>query len=142
MLGMFKKKKFVSLIAALCMFGASLPAARASAYGALSLTDSYKATYTASSGIFTCAASPTDFWQFFGSSTKTIRILKIYYENMNTSSASVYFDNIYLIRRSTANSGASVSDTVVPLDSNNPAATGSPGHYTANPTVGTTAGTI
>jgi hypothetical protein len=51
--------------------------------------------------------------------------------------------NILLVKRSTANTaGTSTTLTAVPLDSLNSAATATVRSYTANPTLGTTVGTI
>lgn len=104
------------------------------------ITDNKETAYCGSTPVFTTAASATDIFNFKGSSTKTVYIRKIHWKQSNIGSAS---HNIYLIKRSTANSGGTSSAiTAVPLDSNFSSATASGVYYTANPTTGTSVGTI
>lgn len=101
-----------------------------------------KATYGASSGYTTLAASATDFFTIYGSGTKIIKILKIYVRNASTGTTGTT-DRISLIKRSTApSSGTATTMTNVPLDSGNAAGTATVKIWTANPTVGTAVGTI
>lgn len=98
-------------------------------------------TYMAATATFTPAASPTDVFNITGSSTKTVKVLRIIVCGTQTTTGNV--GTISVIKRSTANSGGTaVSATAVPTDSNFGAATASVRHYTANPTVGTAVGTV
>lgn len=100
-----------------------------------------KATFAVSTGLFTPAVSATDVWQLYAGSNKIVKVLRITYVDTETGSTAV-FNNISLIKRSTANSiGTPVTNTIVPLDSTYTADAVSK-HYTANPTLGTTVGTI
>lgn len=100
-----------------------------------------KQSYSASTATFTPAATTTDFCRITGSATKTIRVWSITLSGTQTTAGNV--SQYVLIKRSTANTaGTFVSATVVPHDSNNAAATVTVGHYTANPTVGSTVGTV
>lgn len=99
-----------------------------------------KNTFSSASNSITLAATATDFWELIGSSTKTVRILKLTISGFATAGAS---PDILLILRSTANSGGTSSNpTIVPNDSNNSAATASINLYSANPTLGSAVGTI
>lgn len=102
---------------------------------------SAKATYVASSAIFTPPASATDVWTFTGSGSKTCKILMIL---LNYKVGTITTTNdFYLVKRSTANTGGTSSTvTSVPLDSNNAAATATIKTYTANPTLGSTVGQL
>lgn len=115
------------------------PAAFAGSYGEVQLSPSYKTTYVASSPTYTAVASATDVFTIAGSSTKTIKVLKIFAEARGAGTTS--FNSYYLIKRSTADSsGTSTEVTAVPLDSANAAATAAVKRWTANPTLGTTVG--
>lgn len=86
-------------------------------------TEGQKTTYSASVLDFTPVASPTDFFNIFGSATKTIRITRI--EILGEATANNQID-IVLVKRSTAGTlGSAVLTnlTAVPHDSNNAAAT-------------------
>ena len=129
------------LLGLLALFLLAIAPANASAYGRIQLDATTKATYSAGSTFTTPAASTTDFWQIYGSSTKTIKVLRVEaaYTSGNTSTS----DEVFLIKRSTANSGGTSSTvTSVPLDSTNSAATAVVRIYTANPTTGTSVGTV
>lgn len=98
------------------------------------------ASYSAAAGPFAAAALPTDIFTITGSATKVVRIKKIYFSPSATNATSY---NFLLIKRSTANSGGtSTLLTNVPNDSDDIAATATVRSYTANPTLGTTVGTI
>lgn len=104
---------------------------------------STKATYMASSAFVAPAASTTDLFELFGSSTKTLKVLRIelaYYG----ASDNTAIDECFVVKRSTANtSGTSANLTIVPLDSTNAASTAnSCKSYTANPTTGSLVGNI
>lgn len=117
------------------------PAAFAGSYGEVQLAPSYKATYCASSGFVTLAASPTDVFKIWGSASKTVKILKILVGCNAASNEGIA--PFFIIKRSTAGSGGTSSAvTIVPLDSTFAAATCSVKTYTANPTVGTAVGNV
>lgn len=104
------------------------------------LTEKVVATYSASSAPFVAASTPTDVFTIFGSSTKIIRVKRIYIALTATASTII---NVLLIKRSTANTGGtSTAITMVPHDSYDLAATASVLNYTANPSLGSTVGTI
>ena len=99
--------------------------------------DGEKNTYRACTALFyTSAATPTDSAILSGSSTKTIRISKIFVQPVAASNSGLI--NMQIIKRSAANTGGTfVSDAtnILPMDSNDPATTVATfGHYTANPT--------
>jgi len=132
-------KVLASLLALFTL--AFCPAAYAGSYGEVQLAPSYKATYAASSGFVTPAASPTDVFKIWGSASKTVRILKILVASNGASNEGVA--PFFIIKRSTAGSGGTSSAvTIVPLDSAFAAATCSVKTYTANPTVGTAVGNV
>lgn len=102
--------------------------------------DGRRATYIGTTTAFASATTATDIFYIAGSATKTIRVLRIQVYATQTTAAAA---NIFLIKRSTANTlGTAVATTKVPLNSQNAAATATVQHYTANPTVGTTVGTV
>lgn len=134
-------RRLLSLFAALMLLVIGTLPANASAYGRVQVTDNTEAVYCASAPVFTTAASATDIFNFKGSGTKTIYIRKITWKQCNAVASGT--QQVYLIKRSTANSGGTSSAiTAVPLDSNFSSATASGVYYTANPTTGTSVGTI
>lgn len=133
-------KRFVG---AAFWLGLSVTSAVASSYGEISLQASSKQTYAATSDATTLATSATDFFTLYGSSSKTVKVLKISAYNYSTGGNWIPLDKIRLIKRSsTASGGTSTTLTAVPLDSQNAAATATAKIYTANPTVGSAVGTI
>jgi hypothetical protein len=98
-----------------------------------------KATYSATA-VFTAPASATDIFTITGSATKTIKLLSVHLHMTATTGNNA---TCQLIRRSTANSaGTSTTPTVVRFDTTDPVGTAVVRAYTANPTLGTTVGTI
>ena len=96
--------------------------------------------YSAFTASFSVAVAATDIFYIAGSTTKTIKISRLFYSAQQTAAAP---EIISLRKRSTANTaGTAVATTKVPLDSTMPAATALVQHYTANPTVGTAIGSI
>ena len=96
-------------------------------------------TTFAASGTFTPPATPTDMLVIGGSASKTVRIVSIKFTTTNTAAGSQQF---LLVKRSSADTnGTPVSATPIPLDSND-SASATVTHYTANPTLGSTVGTI
>ena len=100
----------------------------------------HRVTYRASSGSFTPAASATDIFTIVGVASKTIMITKIIFSATQTAGSTF---NVALIKRSTANtSGTATAMTAVPLDASDAAAGSTVQYYTANPTLGTTIGSV
>lgn len=101
---------------------------------------STSATYSAGIANLVTAATATDFFTITGSATKIIKITALGFSAIGTAGQNV---SISLIKRSTANTvGTSTSPASIPLDSTSAAATAVVRAYTANPTLGTTVGTI
>ena len=102
-------------------------------------TEGTKATFSSASVGVTLAATATDFWQIIGSSSKTVRILKIVISGFATAAIT---KDILLILAANDTGGTASQPTIVPNDSNNAAATAVINLYSANPTLGTAVGTI
>lgn len=134
-------KRFIALLFTLYAVLLQPLAANASYFPSTQITDNKETAYRASTPVFTTAASATDIFNFKGSGTKTIYIRKIVWKQANATGAS---HHVYLLKRSTANTGGTSSAlTAVPLDSNFPSATASGVYYTANASsLGTSVGTI
>lgn len=100
-----------------------------------------KATYSATALGLAPAASATDILVVQGSSTKTVRVLRVMVSATATSSG---LGDMVLLRRSTANTGGTSSSlTRVAYDSTQAAATATVISYTANPTsLGTLVGQL
>ena len=134
-------KRFITLLFTLYVVLLQPLAADASYFPSTQITDNKETAYCGSTPVFTTAASATDIFNFKGSGTKTIYIRKITWKQCNSAAGGTH--QVYLIKRSTANSGGTSSAlTAVPLDSNFASATASGVYYTANPTTGTSVGTI
>ena len=133
-------KRFITLFFALLL---SVNSAFASYFPETAIKSSTKATYMASAAEVVPAASTTDLFELYGSSTKTIKVLRVEL-GYRGATASTAADACYLLRRSTANSGGTSANlTAIKLDSNNGSSTAnSIKSYTANPTTGTLVGTI
>lgn len=103
--------------------------------------DGQKATYSASIvGVAIASSNTTDVFAIAGSASKIIRITRIGFSGAQTGTGQ---RDVALIRRSTINTGGtSVAVANVSLDTTNAAATASVVYYTANPTLGTSAGMI
>ncbi len=103
-------------------------------------TESSKATYSVGILGFTPVATPTDFFMIIGSATKTVRVLRIVISGWATAAISI---DIALIRRSTASTGGTPTNpTIAQHDSNDSAATAVVSSFAANPSLGSTAGTM
>lgn len=104
------------------------------------LSTESKATYSAATATFTPPATPTDFFIINGSASKTVKIISLKWSAIQTTAG---INTVFLIRRTSANSGGTaVATTVVKHDTNDAAATATPQHYTANPTTGSSSGQI
>jgi len=110
-------------------------------YGSLVVKDQqrHKATYR-TAFVVTPAATASDVFQLIGSASKTVEITQIIISGTQTTGGLV---DIYIKKRSTANSGgSSTASTAVPMISTDAAATAVGAIYTANPTTGTTTGDV
>jgi hypothetical protein len=98
------------------------------------------ATYSASAVGVTTAASATDIVTITGSASATIHVNRM---TCSGTSTAIGAGLLNVVRRSTANSaGTSAALTAVTHDTTNPTASATLLSYTANPTLGTTVGTI
>lgn len=101
---------------------------------------STKTTYGASIVGLVTAVTATDVFTITGSGTKTVKIIEL---GIAGSAAAAVNLSVALIKRSTANTaGTSTTPAVIPFDSTNAAGTVVVRAYTANPTLGTTVGTL
>lgn len=110
-------------------------------YGAGYRTDYERAmpTYAAVVNASSAAAS-TDITILPGNATNTVYVTKVIVSGVQTSAGEV---DILLVKRSTADTGGtSAAMTAVPFDSADAAASSAPLSFTANPTLGTTVGTV
>lgn len=140
------KSMILASVLWLPLFWGCAPSAIASSYGEMMPASPTKSTYSATTnGLFTPLASATDIVTFAGSTSKTVKIQKIYICYELTISSSASLNNFFLVKRSTADSGGTpTTETITPLDSNNPAATAVMKSYRSgtNPSLGSTTGTI
>ena len=99
-------------------------------------------TYAATKVGLVPAASPTDIFTITGGATVVTHITHIEISGI-TDSAVPVAANVLLLKRSTANTGGTSTNSpaLIPLDSNNAAAVATVLAYTANPTTGTLIGT-
>lgn len=109
--------------------------------GAVNINE--KASYMACTGFFTPAASATNMATFFGSSTKTIRILRIEVDYRSTTNN----NNTFFLKRysSAVSGGTSSAATQIEMDTNNSGSAGTATNvnsYTANPSVGALVGIL
>jgi hypothetical protein len=96
-------------------------------------------TYSAAASIV-LAASATDVFTIYGSASTSVRIRRIEISGVATAAGGM---QVSLVKRSAVNtSGTSSAVTAVPHDAADAAATATCLAYTANPTSGTTVGTI
>ncbi len=108
-------------------------AARITLYNSLGIeVSSQKAVTYSATGSFTPAATPSDLVTITGSATKTVRVLSFTITTTNTAAGSQRF--VLLLRKSLNAGGTFVAATAIPHDSNDPAATVTVGHYTADAT--------
>lgn len=132
-------KRFLIYFFALLVAVLQPLAAQASYFPETALKPSPRTTFSACTGTFTTASSATDVATLTGSSSKTIALLRVEIIQASVSVAASH--NVYLVKRSTANSGGTSSTiTSVPLNSGTASATVK--SYTANPTTGTTVGKV
>lgn len=94
----------------------------------------------AAAGSFTPAATPADLLTIFGSASTTVRLVSLKFGAQNTAAGSQQY---FISKRSAVTTGGTpVAATIIPLDSNDAAATATINHYTADPTPGTALGNI
>lgn len=107
----------------------------------VSLGDGQKLTYSCSGVGFVPVSGATDVFEINNSAgTKTIKVTRI---EFSASAGTAVLLPVTLIKRSTLNSsGTSTTPTITPHSSGDAAATGVVKVYTANPTVGSTAGNV
>jgi hypothetical protein len=104
-----------------------------------SQADHWKATYSACVIGLVPGATPQDIFTITGSSSKTIRVLRLDVTGQATAAQPL---DVVILKRSTANSaGTSSAVTAVPHDSND-TATATVLSYTVNPTAGTLVGNL
>lgn len=97
------------------------------------LEDGTKDTYSASITALASVSSATDLFTISGSATKVVRVTRLRLSGIKTTAGADI--DVKLIKRSAANTaGTSTSPTLVPHDSDSPAATSVVKAYTANPT--------
>lgn len=105
-------------------------------------TESKKTTHNCAAAIGSFIASATDFWQIFGSGTKTVRITRLSVTGVATAATPQL---LLLIKRITANSGGTATTpTISENDSNDAVATAIVKYYASgsNPTTGTTGNNV
>lgn len=99
-----------------------------------------KPTYSASQTNIAIVASQTDMCTLTGSATRRVKVRRIFFSHVPTTTIS---EPIAIVKRSTANTGAGTALPTVSYDSANAATTvGMAEVWTAAPTVGTLAGVI
>lgn len=105
-------------------------------------SDGAKLTYSAAASGFAPAALATDVFTIIGSATKSVKVLRVSISGTTTSGSGVTV-NLAIVKRSSADTaGTSSVITNVVHDSNDAAATAVVRSYTANPTLGTTVGSV
>jgi hypothetical protein len=87
-------------------------------------------TCSVATGAYTPPATPSDTAGICGSGTKVIRVFSA---KLSGTATAATVSRFVLLKRSTASSPFSVTDTAVAHDSNDAACTATVGHYTANP---------
>jgi len=96
--------------------------------------------YSVTTANFTPPATPTDNCVLTGSASTTIKVTEARILGTATAARNADF---YLIKRNAANTGGTfVAGTVVPHDPDVASVAPTVGHYTANPTINSTIGTI
>lgn len=104
--------------------------------------DGQKATYSASALKLAVATGANVIFTLTGSSTKTVRVTRI--ELSGTCATTAKDVNFFIAKYSTAATGGTTgtAPTIAPHDANSAAATAAIAVYTADPTAGTSVGTI
>ena len=128
--------KRLLLCASMLVLAAVPAAAQVAVQEAVATIPAKLATYQVAIPALAPAASGTDIVTIIGSATKTIRVEHVECNGTSTASATI---PVYIIKRSTADlTGTSTTPAILPMDSNDGAATAVVNAYTANPgTLGT-----
>jgi hypothetical protein len=103
--------------------------------------DGQKATYRATITALAAVTGCTDLLTLTGSSTKTVRVTRVEFSGTIATGA-MYLDVLGILRSTADTSGTKTNPSAIPLDSSDAAATAVITAYTANPTLGTSIGTI
>ena len=102
--------------------------------------DGIRNTYGAAARAFVPAAAATDVATLCGTSAKTIRVTAVTFSGRATTEVN---GDVTIVKRSAANSGGtSASLTAVPYSNAFGAAVAAAASYTANPTLGTSVGSL
>lgn len=105
----------------------------------VSVAGSRAATYIWFTNAYAGYTTPTDLFCINGSASKTVQVLQINLQ-INTTSAAV--QNLYFIKRSTADTGGTpTSLTAIPTDSSDAGVSGSVTTYGSAPSTGSAVGT-
>lgn len=97
-------------------------------------------TYMAAVTGLVVAANPTDIFTITGAAGKIVKVTRVEVSATQTTAA---VRDILIVKRSTANSGGTSSViSGIPLDSSSSAASATVRSYTANPTLGSSLGTL
>lgn len=111
-----------------------------SAPARMEITSNSKATYVAS-GTVVPVTGATDLVTIIGSATKLVKLIRVVFSG--TIATAAISGSVSIVKRSSADTaGTSTAPTIIPLDSSNAVVTAVLAAYTANPTLGTTVGTI
>lgn len=116
-------------------------AARVTLYDATGRELSVQTTPSfAAAGTFTPAATPNDLFIIYGSATKIVRVVSLKFGANNTAAGSQQYN----IQKKSAlpSGGVFVAATSIALDSNDSPTATNVGHYTTDPTTGTSLGNI
>ena len=132
-------RKLSPLFLAALFAGTALAPAQAGPSEAIEYYPVALPTYSASVVGFTPAASATDFLVLQGSATKKVTLRSAKCTGLSTAAGSTI---VSVTERSTADTGgtAGTAPTIVPFQPANLAASATVAYYTANPTLGTSAG--
>lgn len=110
--------------------------------GSINVGGGSRSTYSVGKTGLVPASSATDIFIIGGAANSVVRINRIEITATSTAATSAALD-VQLIKRSTAaGGGTSTAPTAVPHDSNNAASVAVLAAYTANPTTGTSVGTL
>lgn len=140
----FRKILSVLALVLVAWLQLAIPAAMAAGVaGRVQVGDNTKPTFRCETGFIAPVASTTVISELAGSASKTL-VLKRVYVNLQVLANGTFAPKVYLVKRSTANSGGTSSTpTVVAVDSNDSTTgVGTVKSYTANPTTGTLVGNV
>ena len=134
-------KRFITLLFTLYVVLLQPLAAQASYFNRVQITDNTEIGCRADTSFVTPATATTDIAELYGSASKTLYVKRVLV-NLAINSNGTFPPRVFLVKRSTANSGGtSATPAVVPLDSTT-STYGVVKSYTANPTTGTSVGVV